>query len=443
MTSNNPSSLVRKVISSYSRFDKILITCLFIIALGAGAWIWRQNWLSNTIEKPITGGTYREGIVASSLSDVTPAINTLTKVGLTRVDDDGQIQPAAAESWQVSDDDKVYTFQLKSGLDSSKIQHALEENDQLFPDIEFEVDQSEVVFRLKQAFSPFLSTTTEPIFPYGPYQIDEQKKGEISFIPRADALNKPFLSKIIIRVYLDSFNLTQALADGEVDGVANTNDIENINLAAGLNSWTIDLPRRIYLFFNTEDDLLNSSDTRRRLNNGDALDEPIEITVTTLANPHHEALAADIANNWSKLGAKVKVETYTASDLANDIVPQRKYQLLIYGLDFGGDPDPYPFWHSSQIGEEGLNLSNFANIDADRLLEKARQSNDANERKDLYKQFDDIFNKEVPAIELEQIKSTFGTDPKIKGVRPIVGLSSADRFKYVYEWYEQTGRFPN
>lgn len=36
--------------------------------------------------------------------------------GLTRIDESGQPQPALAESWTVSDDGKVYTFKLRSGV---------------------------------------------------------------------------------------------------------------------------------------------------------------------------------------------------------------------------------------------------------------------------------------------------------------------------------------
>src|SRR4051794_31523058 len=36
--------------------------------------------------------------------------------GLTRIDENGQVQPGLAESWAVSDDGKVYTFKLHSGV---------------------------------------------------------------------------------------------------------------------------------------------------------------------------------------------------------------------------------------------------------------------------------------------------------------------------------------
>src|SRR5690606_21719536 len=35
--------------------------------------------------------------------------------GLTRIDAQGQVQPALAESWEISDDGKVYTFKLRTG----------------------------------------------------------------------------------------------------------------------------------------------------------------------------------------------------------------------------------------------------------------------------------------------------------------------------------------
>ena len=36
--------------------------------------------------------------------------------GLTRIAEDGSVQPALAESWTVSDDGRVYTFRLHSGV---------------------------------------------------------------------------------------------------------------------------------------------------------------------------------------------------------------------------------------------------------------------------------------------------------------------------------------
>jgi ABC-type transport system substrate-binding protein len=226
----------------------------------------------------------------------------------------------------------------------------------------------------------------------------------------------------VLRIYPDSFNLTQALSSGEIDGVADTSQVETESLLRKLAIYQVKLPRSIYLFFNTERAAVSSVDRRRALRDGRAVDGEPELVVVTLANPKHEQLAEQIVQSWSKLGVRVIVETHTATELATEIVPKRAYDVLIYGLDFGGDPDPYPFWHSSQIGEAGLNLANFANIDADRLLEKARQTQPADERSKLYEQF--------------------GDDRRIQGIVSHAGVSVADRYAFVAQWYKKTKRIP-
>ena len=46
------------------------------------------------------------------------AINVMQQIfdGLTHVTPDGEIAPALAESWTISDDGLVYTFQLRDGV---------------------------------------------------------------------------------------------------------------------------------------------------------------------------------------------------------------------------------------------------------------------------------------------------------------------------------------
>lgn len=440
-----PLSKLSRTFALFSRLERRLLVACITLALISGAALSYQHWLTATHTIPALGGMYTEGIVANSLADVTPTLDVLTSIGFLQYTPSGEFAPAAAKEWQVSDDGKTYTFALASGIDPAVVRTVLGQRKDLFPDIGVEVkDEGAVVFTLKQPFTPFLATTTSNIFPYGPYRIAQQEKGIVRLEPNPQSIvGQPYLSEIVLRIYPDSFNLTQALSGGEIDGVSDTTQVENDRLLRKLNSYQIMLPRAIYLFFNTTRDAVKSSDIRRKLKDNQAVEGNPELRLVTLASPKYEQLSEQVASQWGKLGVRVTVETHTATDLAKDIVPNRSYDVLIYGLDFGPDPDPYPFWHSSQISAEGLNLSNFANIDADRLLEKARQTNDAAERTKQYEQFSEIFNKEVPAIELEKVTASFGVDKSIQGVQSHKGASVADRYDFVREWYQKTKRVRN
>ena len=96
----------------------------------------------------------------------------------------------------------------------------------------------------------------------------------------------------------------------------------------------------------------------------------------TSDNPKNIELARNIVEKWAKNGVKINLDVKDNVSLQKTVIPKRDYDLLLYGLDYGEDPDPYPFWHSSQIKDDGKNLSNFKNVKADKLLEAARQEFD-------------------------------------------------------------------
>ena len=435
-------SIARRFIAALGRTERRLIFLLAIIALGASGSLGYSYWLRHTIAVPAHGGTYTEGLVAAAVSDITPSLDVLTKIGFVQLSPTGDVLPAAASQWIIAEDGKTYTFVMRPELSLDLIRATMTENAKLFPDITNEVtDDHKVVFHLQQAFTPFVATTAEPIFPVGPFSITSQEKGIVHLAARRDALLvKPYLEEIVLKVYSDSFSLTKALASGDIDGVADTTTIDNPLLLSHLTVWSIPLPRKMYLFFNTERDVVRDAGVRLKLKNNLLLDKPIDLKLVTLASPKNEQLAQELIARWQPLGVHVSLETRTATELARDVLPTREYDALIYGVDFGGDPDPYPYWHSSQITDKGLNLSNFAQIDADRLLEKARQERNPEERAKLYSQFQAIFDKEVPAIELEQVTGQFATSPKLKGVSAHAALSLANRFDTVTAWYMKLKR---
>lgn len=437
-------SLFRRFVQRLSLLERFLLIGCVLIVVGSGSLWFYQRWLSSTTEVAVAGGGYTEGIVASSVADVQPTIDQLTNVGFVRFSADGTLLPAAATAWEVAEGGKRYTFTLHEQLERGMIEQALADHRDLFPEIETQVTEDHrVIFTLKQSFAPFLATTASPIFPVGPYEVAEREKGAVRLTARPNALlGRPYLAEITLKVYTDSFTLTQALSAGDIQGVADTAMVENDRLLERLDSYELRLPRRIYLFFNTERPALKSVTVRQRLRDHQTLESPVDLTLVTLASPRNEELAQQIVTSWKDLGVRVTVETRTATELNKDVVPNRTYDALIYGLDFGADPDPYPFWHSSQIGTDGLNLANFAHIDADRLLEEARQSTDQGKRAELYSKFQEIFTREAPAIELEQIIVTFATDPDLRGATSLEGRTTADRYSFVTDWYRKTRRNP-
>ncbi len=123
---------------------------------------------------------------------------------------------------------------------------------------------------------------------------------------------------------------------------------------------------------------------------------------------------------------------------SKETLKNRDYQILLYGEIIGGDPDLFPFWHSSQTDYPGLNLSLFSNRDADKLLEEARSETAPDKREEMYKKFQELLVKELPAIFLYTPSHVMAMDKKIKGVQMERITRPSDRYNGLNDWYVKT-----
>jgi peptide/nickel transport system substrate-binding protein len=151
---------------------------------------------------------------------------------------------------------------------------------------------------------------------------------------------------------------------------------------------------------------------------------------------NHKQIAEAIQSNWESLGIRVDLEAVPYDQLVNDRLENRDYQAALVDLNLSNspDPDPYPFWDQSQI-TGGQNYSQWDNRLVSEFLENARVSRDLEERVRLYRNFQVIFNKEMPALPLFYPVFTFGVDQAVQGVSlgPLFDIS--DRFATQKDWF--------
>jgi len=166
----------------------------------------------------------------------------------------------------------------------------------------------------------------------------------------------------------------------------------------------------------------------------------LQVTITTVDQPETTALADFIKKSWEALHVKVTVRVVSAPTIQTDVIKSRDYQILLYGAVLGADPDQYPFWHSSQISANGLNLSTYSNKKVDALLEDARITTDAAARKDKYRQFEDIIINDLPAIFLYTQKYPYLQTKAVKGFATQSITVPANRFSGIADWYIKTSK---
>ncbi len=166
----------------------------------------------------------------------------------------------------------------------------------------------------------------------------------------------------------------------------------------------------------------------------------LTLTLTVVDQEEDVKVAEVIKQQWEQLGLIVTLDAVPTWRLQKDVINTRNYQALLAGEIMGLDPDPYPFWHSSQISSPGLNLSLWQNRTADQLLNQARKTFDKQEQNKLYLQFQNILSEEMPAIFLYSKNYHYIIGKKFKGLTMELLGQPADRFNQSENWYVKTSR---
>lgn len=161
------------------------------------------------------------------------------------------------------------------------------------------------------------------------------------------------------------------------------------------------------------------------------------LTVDTVE--YHKA-AELIAAFWQEVGIQTTVEYVSSKSLSRDILKDRKYDVLLYGVLLGSDPDQYPFWHSSQASYPGLNLSQYNNKTVDSILEKTRATDKAEDLATLYRQFEDKILQDIPAVFLYSPQYHYAVEDKIKGIQVTRITEPSDRLSGAVNWYVKIKR---
>ena len=164
----------------------------------------------------------------------------------------------------------------------------------------------------------------------------------------------------------------------------------------------------------------------------------LQFEITTGDATELKAVAQELKTSWEELGAQVTVHVFATGDLKETIVRPRKFDALFFGQVLGHDGDPYPFWHSSQRLDPGLNIASYANMRVDKLLEGARAETDPAKREQLYANFRDEIMKDAPAVFLYAPEFVYISPNKVHDASLGEVTIPADRFINVYRWYINT-----
>jgi len=163
----------------------------------------------------------------------------------------------------------------------------------------------------------------------------------------------------------------------------------------------------------------------------------LAFTLVVSDDPTAVQWAQEIARQWAAIGVDVSIRSTTSNAVAT-LVRRRDFDAALIDIAMTADPDPYPLWHSTQVGEGGQNFSGFANEDADVVMEEIRTTPDPERLVELYHTFQQIFAKDVPALLLYHPVYVYAVDEQVHQVQISPMVYTSQRFRNVADWYMLT-----
>ena len=184
----------------------------------------------------------------------------------------------------------------------------------------------------------------------------------------------------------------------------------------------------------------NGTLTKKTVKNGKPKDVQFSVKLSTSDIPELRDVAEFIKEKWEDLGIKTEINLMNITDLEKDVIRPRNYEALLFGEVYGHEPDPFSFWHSSQIRDPGLNIAMFSSSASDKILEDSRREPDPEARKKKYQEFENIIQANTGAIFLYTPHYFYAVKSFIRGIGVQNIVVPSDRFNEVENWHIKTKR---
>ncbi|MFA4996005.1 MAG: ABC transporter substrate-binding protein [Patescibacteria group bacterium] len=478
------SKRVKKSIVLMNKTEKILAVSFFICALVLSGLKVKDGFFERTVTVPASGGVYKEAVFGDfkylnpllASTDAEKSTSKLVFSGLIKYDKNNNVIPDMAEKWEISPDNLKYTFYLRNDvmfhdgkkLTAEDVAYTVEKIkapafesplSSAWADINVTVDGDKVIFDLPRAYGPFIYNCDFGILPSHLSDDEFNSKlvgtGPYKFVSTATKNNK--ITKLNLESNSLYFNGEPYIAKMEFDFFGNKDDAKlafknkETNAISGVSSDDKNLTdlsfktnKKLGLIFNLRKDQFKDkayrqnilSDAKPADDNAEPTGDVVKITLTTLDNELQRSKAEELKKQFAEKNINLDIK-YLNSVKMQEALSSRDYELLLVGFDFGYDPDPYVFWHSSQM--EQLNFAGFSDKNSDILLEDARMLTDYAARNEKYNQFFETIKNEALGVFYDPLSSSYQVKPEIKDAT--VNCSEADyRFNGVEKWYIKTKR---
>lgn len=163
--------------------------------------------------------------------------------------------------------------------------------------------------------------------------------------------------------------------------------------------------------------------------------QKLQLSVVAPQTGDFPELLEAIAKQWRKVGIDVKTQIVQTNNFEQNILTSRAYDVLLYELALGADPDVFAYWHSSQASVRGFNLSNYKSGVADDALLSARGRSETELREAKYRGFVEQWIEDAPAVALYRPHLRYVTTDNthsVNRIQPVIDTLS--RYHTLDEW---------
>ncbi len=154
----------------------------------------------------------------------------------------------------------------------------------------------------------------------------------------------------------------------------------------------------------------------------------LSFTLSYYQNDLNERIVNALKQLWEQEGVVLNLEPLSYTQLTQEIVATRDFELLMYEVETTIDPDQYNLWHSLKTNYPDLNLSGYSYERVDIYLEQARQTLDTTKRISNYASFQKYLTQDAPVIFLYHPKYIYV-------VRDNINIGDISGIMYPYQRY--------
>lgn len=355
--------------------------------------------------------------------------------GLTSLNSEGEASPAAASSWDITDNAKTYTFHIRKNLlwhdgqefTARDIKYKLK--DAVFTVL----DDYTLQISLKDPYVILPVILSQPLVKDGRIGLGGYKIVRVDYDGESIALISlqsalPGYPPITYKFYPDISQAILAFKLGEINVLKDIVSFDNLDKWSKIKiDKTSDYNRFVGLFFNLDNPWFKVKEIRQalayalpefddfdkvftpisplswgysknvRLYNSDPDSAAKILSKSPLASsssvltistyPSYVAQAEKIAESWNKFGLNVKVKVENTFNSS--------FQIFLMSQPIPPDPDQYSYWQSTQ---ENTNITHYNNPKIDKLLEEGRKTQDKSARKKIYYDFQRYLVDDLPVI---------------------------------------------